>query len=112
MEFDQSQLFRKVYNEEFGTPGGEPFGVLIGDYEIHNGPSSANPTDGPATLGKIASVAAAAFCPFVAGADPALFDLETFAELELPIDLARTFGQQDYLKWAPCATPRTPASWD
>ncbi len=93
LEFDQSQLFKKVYSEEFGMPGGEPFGVLIGDYEIGNSDEALR------TLGKIASVAAAAFCPFVAAALPALLDLESFAELELPLNLARTFEQTSYVKW-------------
>jgi type VI secretion system ImpC/EvpB family protein len=99
LEFDQSQLFRKVYNEEFGMPGGEPFGVLLGAYEVSHRPSAGSPIDGATLLGKIASVAAAAFCPFVAGAHPSLLDLESFAELQLPLDLARTFAQPDYSKW-------------
>jgi type VI secretion system ImpC/EvpB family protein len=99
LEFDQSQLFRKVYGEEFGTPGGEPFGVLVGDFEFRHRPSPESPTDGVTLLGKIASVAAAAFCPFVAAAHPSLLDLESFAQLQLPLDMARTFSQPDYLKW-------------
>src|SRR5262249_29646632 len=59
LEFDQSQLFRKVYGEEFGTPGGEPFGVLLGDYEIHNKPGPDHPFDDTGALVKISAVAAA-----------------------------------------------------
>jgi type VI secretion system ImpC/EvpB family protein len=99
LEFDQSQLFRKVYSDEFGTPGGEPFGVLLGDFEFCHRLAPDAPTDGVTLLGKIASVAAAAFCPFIAAAHPALLDLESFTELQLPLDFARTFGQPDYLKW-------------
>jgi type VI secretion system ImpC/EvpB family protein len=99
LEFDQSQLFRKVYSEEFGTPGGEPFSVLLGDYEIQSRPGPGHPTDDVATLERIASVAAAAFCPFVAAAHPELLDLDSFTELELQLDLARTFEQRVYLKW-------------
>jgi type VI secretion system ImpC/EvpB family protein len=99
IEFDHSQLFRKVYSDEFGTPGGEPIRVLLGDYEIHHKPGPDHPTDDLATLGNIASVAAAAFAPFIAGAHPSLLDLESFTQLELPLDLARTFEQTDYLKW-------------
>jgi type VI secretion system ImpC/EvpB family protein len=99
LEFDQSQLFRKVYSDEFGTPGGEPFSVLLGNYEIHPRPGPDHPTDDVQTLQRIAGVAAAAFCPFIAAAHPSLLDLESFTELELPLDLARTFEQADYLRW-------------
>jgi type VI secretion system ImpC/EvpB family protein len=99
LEFDQSQLFRKVYNEEFGAPGGEPFGILIGDYALRPQPGPDHPTDDIATLAGIASVAAAAFAPFITGAHPSLLDLESFWELERPRDLAQTFTQAEYLKW-------------
>jgi type VI secretion system ImpC/EvpB family protein len=99
LEFDQSQLFRKVYSDEFGTPGGSPFSVLLGDYEIHLQPSSQHPVDDLAALDKIASVAAAAFSPFLAAAHPSLFQLDSLSELELPLNLARTFEQTEYVKW-------------
>jgi type VI secretion system ImpC/EvpB family protein len=99
VEFDQSQLFRKVYNEEFGRPGGEPYGVLLGDYEVYPHPGPDHPTDDMWALGQIAGVAAAAFAPFVAGAHPAMLELTSFTELELPLDLARTLEQVEYLKW-------------
>src|SRR5262249_22136451 len=99
LEFDQSQLFRKIYSEEFGTPGGEPFGVLLGDFEIHRQPGPGHPTDDLGTLASIAPVAAAAFCPFLAAAHPSLFDLESFADLERPLNLPRTFEQVEYIKW-------------
>src|SRR5690349_2453815 len=99
IEFDQSQLFRKVYSDEFGTPGGEPFGVLLADFEISHRPAADAPLDGVTMLARIASVAAAAFCPFIAAAHPSLLDLEGFGELQLPIDFGRTFAQPEYLKW-------------
>ena len=99
LEFDQSQLFRKVYEDEFGHPGGEPFSVLLGDYEIHHKPSAAHPYNDLETLGKVSAVAAAAFAPFIAGAHPSFFDLESFSELEKPLNLPRTFEQTDYIKW-------------
>jgi type VI secretion system ImpC/EvpB family protein len=99
IEFDQSQLFQKVYEAEFGTPGGEPYGVLLGDYAIHPRPGSDHPHDDVATLGKVAGVAAAAFAPFIAAAHPSLLDLTRFTELERPLNLARTFAQPDYLRW-------------
>jgi type VI secretion system protein ImpD len=99
VEFDQSQLFRKVYGEEFGTPGGEPYGVLLGDYEIQHTTSFDHPVDDVATLAEIAKVAAAAFAPFIAAAHPTLLGLESFTELERLPDLERVFSQLEYLKW-------------
>ena len=61
VEFDQSQMFKKLYENEFGSPGGEPYGALIGDYELTNHPEDLD------LLGKMSQVAAAAFCPFVYG---------------------------------------------
>ncbi len=99
VEFDQSALFRKVYTEEFDTPGGEPFSVLIGDYEISHRVSRGHPTDDVEALGAIAQVAAAAFAPFIAGTHPSLFGLDDFAGLERDLDLKRSFDQLGYLKW-------------
>ncbi len=99
IEFDQSQLFRKVYSDEFGTPGGEPFGLLLGDYEIRPRPSAEHPVDDVAALTAISQVAAAAFAPFVAGVHPSMFGLNQFSDLEQPLNLAKTFDQLEYLKW-------------
>jgi type VI secretion system ImpC/EvpB family protein len=99
LEFDQSQLFRKVYSEEFGMPGGEPFSVLLGDYAIRPRPTPEHPFDDLGALQAIAAVAAAAFAPFIAGIHPSLLDLEAFTELEQPVNLSRIFEQPEYLKW-------------
>jgi type VI secretion system protein ImpD len=99
IEFDQSQLFQKVYTEEFGTPGGEPYGVLLGDYSLRPRPGPDHPTDDLGTLGKVAAVAAAAFAPFIAAAHPSLLDMNSFTDLERPLNLARTFAQPDYVRW-------------
>ena len=99
VEFDQSALFRKVYTEEFDTPGGEPFSVLIGDYEISHRVSRGHPTDDVEALGAIAQVAGAAFAPFITGTHPSLFGLDDFAGLERDLDLKRSFDQLGYLKW-------------
>jgi type VI secretion system ImpC/EvpB family protein len=100
LEFDQSQLFRKVYDEEFGTPGGQPFGVLLGDYQVRHRPGPDSPTDDLRVLSAIASVAAAAFAPFVAGVHPALIGLDSFTELELPLNLTRTLQAPEYRTWS------------
>lgn len=99
VEFDQSQLFHKVYSEEFGTPGGRPFGVLLCDYAVAHRPAKGRETDDVAGLRHLSQVAAAAFCPAILGADPALFGLETFRELGLPQNLKAVFQQDEYARW-------------
>ncbi len=99
LEFDQSQLFQKVYNDEYGSPGGEPYGVLIGDYEISHLLSEQHKYDDIATLDAIAQVAAAAFSPFIAAAAPELFGLDDFSQLGQPINLHNIFAQKEYIKW-------------
>ncbi len=99
VEFDQSALFDKVYNEEYGRPGGEPFGVLIGDYQIRHKPSAEHPTDDLEVLAAISGVAAAAFAPFICGAHPGLLGLDHFVQLERHGDLGRRFASTEYIKW-------------
>ncbi len=92
-EFDQSTLFKKVYEEEFGTFGGAPFGALVGDYEFGRHPQDM------ALLEKIAAVAASAHAPFVSAANPAIFNLDHFTDLAGPRDLAKVFNSAEYAKW-------------
>jgi type VI secretion system protein ImpC len=93
VEFDQSQIFKKLYENEFGTPGGEPYGSLIGDYEFTNHPEDLD------LLSKMSNVAAAAFCPFVSAAAPNLFGFESWTELSKPRDLEKIFDTIEYTKW-------------
>lgn len=93
VEFDQSQIFKKIYESEFGTAGGEPYGALIGDYEF-----SAHPDDID-LLTDMSSVAAAGFCPFIASAAPEMFGFESFTELSKPRDLEKIFDSAEYTKW-------------
>ncbi len=99
IEFDQSRIFEKVYEGEFGTPGGEPFGLLIGDYHVRHRRGPDYPTDDVAALSAMAGVAAAAFAPFVVNADASLFGVEHFGELSGVRDLASIFRTQDYARW-------------
>ncbi|MBA2920551.1 type VI secretion system contractile sheath large subunit [Sphingomonas sp. MAH-20] len=92
-DFDQSQLYKKVYEEQFGTPGGQPFGALMGDFYFSKHPDDIE------LLGNIASVAAAGFTPFVAAADSKLFGMDSFGELSNPMDLRQLFETADYTKW-------------
>jgi type VI secretion system protein ImpC len=94
VEFDQSQIFKKLYENEFGTPGGEPYGTLIGDYEFTNHPEDVE------LLSKMSNVAAAAFCPFISAASPKLFGFEgDWNELSKPRDLEKIFETVEYTKW-------------
>ena len=93
VEFDQSQLFKKIYENEFGTPGGEPYGSLIGDYEWTQHPDDIE------TLRLVSNVAAAAFAPFISAAGAGMFGFDSWPELAKPRDLAKIFETQDYTKW-------------
>ena len=78
-DFDRSRLHALVYDGEFGMPGGLPFGLMIGDYEL--GPDTAEGADAVGALRRMAGVAASAFCPFVAGAAASTLDLAEWEEL-------------------------------
>ncbi len=93
VEFDQSQLFKKIYENEFGTPGGEPYGALIGDYEW-----TAHPDD-VETLRLVSNVAAGAFAPFISGVGAGMFGFDNWSELSKPRDLAKIFETAEYTKW-------------
>lgn len=92
-EFDQSQLFKKIYENEFGTPGGEPYAALIGDYEWTHHPDDVE------TLRLISNVAAGAFAPFISAAGAKMFGFEDWTDLSKPRDLAKIFDTQEYAKW-------------
>src|SRR5262245_2670708 len=92
-EFDQSALFKKVYEEEYGTFGGAPFGAMIGDYEFSNHPQDM------ALLEKISQVAAAANAPFVSAASSELFGWDSFTDLAEVRDVAKIFDRTEYAKW-------------
>jgi type VI secretion system ImpC/EvpB family protein len=98
-EFDASNLFRKVYSEAFGTAGGQPFGLLVGDYEIHPWPNPDHPYSDPTALAAISEVAAAAFSPFITGAHPSLLGLRDWSELERPVPLRPIYEQLEFTKW-------------
>lgn len=93
VEFDQSQLFKKIYENEFGTPGGEPYASLIGDYEWTSHPDDIE------TLRLVSSVAAASFAPFISAASAQMFGMNDYRELSKPRDLAKIFETAEYTKW-------------
>lgn len=93
VEFDQSVLFKKVYEEEYGTFGGFPYSALIADYEFGRNPQDI------ALLEKVSNVAAASHAPFIAAASPRLFDMDGFTELGVPRDLAKIFESLELVGW-------------
>jgi len=91
--WDQSPLFKKMYEDEFGTPGGQPYGALIGDYYFdHTAPDVE-------ILGGMAQIAAAAHAPFLAAAAPGLMGMDTWQELSNPRDLTKIFQTAEYAAW-------------
>ena len=92
-EFDQSALFKKVYEDEYGIFGGEPFGALIGDFEFTKHPEDIE------LLDKISHVAAAAHAPFLTSAGPELLNLDNFSNLGTVRDIGRVFDNTEYAKW-------------
>ena len=92
-EFDQNELFRKVYEEEFGTPGGTPYGVLLANYEFTNHPDDID------LLTLLSEVGAAAFAPVITAASPSLLGMDEFSVLEQSPDLTAIFKQARLLKW-------------
>ena len=93
VEFDQSQTFKKIYESEFGTAGGEPYAALIGDYEFSGHPDDLD------LLTNMSNIAAAGFCPFISAAAPEMFGFDSFTELSKPRDLEKIFDSAEYTKW-------------
>ncbi|MFL5280309.1 MAG: type VI secretion system contractile sheath large subunit [Rhodopila sp.] len=93
VEFDQSTVFRKIYENEFGTPGGEPYAALIGDYEWTNHPEDIE------TLRLMSNVSAAAFAPFISAASAGMMGFEQWTDLSRPRDLGKIFDTVEYTKW-------------
>ncbi|OTA20652.1 T6SS protein Cts1B [Xenorhabdus beddingii] len=93
VSWDQSPIFKKIYEAEYGQFGGEPFGCLIGDYYFgHNAPDVE-------LLREMAQISAAAHCPFLAGAAPGVMQMESWQELSNPRDLTKIFQNTEYAAW-------------
>jgi type VI secretion system protein ImpC len=92
-EFDQSALFKKVYEEEYGVFGGAPFGALLGNYEFGKGPEDIE------LLEKISNVASAAHAPFLTGASPEMLNMDSFTSIDAPRDMGKIFDTSEYAKW-------------
>ncbi|MCG8671466.1 MAG: type VI secretion system contractile sheath large subunit [Pseudomonadales bacterium] len=93
VEFDQSQIFKKIYEAEYGIAGGEPYGALIGDYQFTSHPEDIE------LLTNMSHVAAGAFAPFITAAGSVMFGFDDFTELSKPRDLEKIFESAEYIKW-------------
>jgi type VI secretion system protein ImpC len=91
--WDQSPIFKKMYEEEYGTLGGEPFGCLVGDYYFDHSPMDVE------LLGEMSKIAAASHAPFLAAAAPTVFQMESWQELSNPRDLTKIFSVPEYAGW-------------
>lgn len=91
--WDQSPIFKKVYEEEFGQFGGEPYGSLVADYHFDHSPPDVE------LLGEMAKIAAAAHAPLITGANPTLFQMDSWSELANPRDLTKIFQTPEYAAW-------------
>ena len=91
--WDQSPIFKRVYEEEFGQFGGEPFGAIVGDYYFDHSPPDVE------LLGEIAKVSAAAHSPFIAAVNPSLMQMGSWQELANPRDLTKIFSTPEYAAW-------------
>jgi type VI secretion system protein ImpC len=93
VEFDQSVLFKKLYEEEYGQLGGAPYGMLVGDFEFGRGAEDVG------MLQKLSNLAAAAHAPFIANSSPKMFGFDSFTEMPNPRDLAKIFDSVEYAQW-------------
>jgi type VI secretion system protein ImpC len=91
--WDQSPLFKKLYEEEYGTAGGEPYGALVGDYYFNQTPPDMEVLKG------IAQVASASHMPFISAADPSIMNLDSWQELANPRDITKIFSTPEYAAW-------------
>src|SRR5689334_6582147 len=91
--WDQSPIFKQVYEEQYGTFGGEPYGCLVGDFYFDHSPPDVE------LLGEMAQVAAASHAPFISAASPTLMQMDSWQELANPRDLTKIFGTPEYAAW-------------
>ena len=99
LEFDQSQTFRRIYEDEFGTPGGEPFGLMIIDHPVRHRVGGGSQTDDIGALMRLSAVAAAAFMPVILSLDPNVLEVDRFADLEGVRDIAAPLRSTEHLRW-------------
>jgi len=104
IEFDQSHLFRKIYEDEFGTPGGEPYGLLLVDHDVRHRSSATARTDDVSALASLSGVAAASFCPTIVGASPTLLEVDEFSELAVSTSITAPLRNAEHARWRSLAS--------
>ncbi|MCS2163155.1 type VI secretion system contractile sheath large subunit [Scandinavium sp. H11S7] len=92
-DFDQSSLFKSIYESEYGTFGGDPYSAFVGDFEFDAMPEDIQ------LLEQISHVAAAAHAPFLSAANPGMFAMSSFSEMPRPRDMGKLFDTSDYARW-------------
>ena len=91
--WDQSPLFKRVYEAEFGQLGGQPYGALMGDYYFSQVPTDVEVLEG------MAKVSSASHAPFISGTSPSLFSMDSWQDLTKPRDLGKIFDTPEYAAW-------------
>ncbi len=99
LEFDQSLMFRRIYEDEFGMPGGEPYGLMVIDHAVRHRVGPGAPTDDVGALTRLSAVAAAAFMPVVLSLDPNVLEVDRFADLEGVRDITAPLRGTDHMRW-------------
>lgn len=92
-KWDQSPLFKRLYEDEYGMPGGEPYGLLVGDYEFDHSPTDVQILQG------MAQIAGASHSPFISAAGPTLLNMDSWQDLQKPRDITKIFGSPEYAPW-------------
>lgn len=93
VSWDQSPLFKQIYEQEYGQLGGEPYGCLVGDYYFDHTPPDVE------LLNQMAEISAASHAPFITAPSPSLLNMDSWQELSDPRDLTKIFGTPEYAGW-------------
>ena len=99
LEFDQSMLFRRIYEDEFGMPGGEPYGLIVIDHAVRHRAAAGAPTDDVGALARLSAVAAAAFAPMVLSLHPSVLEVDGFSDLEAVQDITSPLRNAEHARW-------------
>src|SRR5258708_28677460 len=99
LEFDQSVTFRRIYEDEFGMPGGEPYGLMVIDHSVRHRAAPGATTDDVGALAQLSAVAAAAFMPVVLSLPPSVLEVDPFSDLEGVRDITAPLRGHEHVRW-------------